>query len=144
MTESPTTSGAQSHTSCSTVCRTADCARTRSAMATSWCASRLPASEASAPLGIRMATVGVCSNESGIDSNRTRTAERYTENWYGGCSRIGRQGSRLLEEETDAAEVCDSDIGGEPGHAGRVFGVRYGPHHGSARTDRHRPTSEGF
>jgi len=43
----------------------------------------LPASDASAPLGIRIATVGVCSNESGIDSSRTRTAERYPKNWYG-------------------------------------------------------------
>src|SRR6185369_7660950 len=33
----------------------------------------LPASEDSAPLGIRMATVGMCSNESGIDSSRTFT-----------------------------------------------------------------------
>jgi len=31
----------------------------------------LPASDASAPFGIRMATVGMCSNESGIESSRT-------------------------------------------------------------------------
>jgi hypothetical protein len=40
-------------------------------MATAWWASTLPASEASAPFGMRMATGGVCSNESGIDSRRT-------------------------------------------------------------------------
>ena len=35
--------------------------------------SMLPASDASAPFGIRIATGGVCSNESGIDSSRTFT-----------------------------------------------------------------------
>src|SRR2546428_1316848 len=33
----------------------------------------LPASEASAPFGIRIATVGMCSNESGIESSRRFT-----------------------------------------------------------------------
>src|SRR5205085_9967206 len=39
-------------------------------MATRWCGSTLPASDASAPFGMRMATAGMCSNESGIDSKR--------------------------------------------------------------------------
>ena len=43
----------------------------RSAMATRWCGSTLPASDASAPFGMRIATGGMCSNESGIDSSRT-------------------------------------------------------------------------
>src|ERR1044071_8980024 len=54
--------------------RTEACARIRSAIATRWCGSRLPASDASAPLGIRTATVGVCSKESGIDRSRIRTS----------------------------------------------------------------------
>jgi hypothetical protein len=33
----------------------------------------LPASDASAPFGIRIASGGVCSNESGIDKSRTFT-----------------------------------------------------------------------
>ena len=37
-----------------------------------WCGSTLPASDASAPLGMRMATGAMCSNESGIDSRSTR------------------------------------------------------------------------
>jgi len=44
------------------------------------------------------ATVGVCSNESGIDSNRTRTAERYTK-LVRQMLQIGRQGLSLLEEK---------------------------------------------
>src|SRR5262245_50389226 len=43
----------------------------RSAIATRWCESTLPASDASAPFGIRIATGGMCSNESGIDSSST-------------------------------------------------------------------------
>ena len=38
----------------------------------------LPASEVSAPLGMRIAIAGVCSNESGIDISSTRTAENDT------------------------------------------------------------------
>src|SRR5262249_38994063 len=38
------------------------------------CPSTLAASDASAPFGIRIATVGMCSNESGIDRSRTRIA----------------------------------------------------------------------
>ena len=36
-----------------------------------WCGSTLPASDASAPFGIRIVTGGVCSNESGIERSRT-------------------------------------------------------------------------
>ena len=43
-------------------------------MATRWCGSMLPASEARAPFGIRIATGGMCSKESGIESSRTFTA----------------------------------------------------------------------
>ena len=75
ITDRPTTSGWSSRTSRSTVRRTDDCTRTRSATATWWCGSTLPASEASAPFGIRIASVGVCSNESGIDSSRICTRE---------------------------------------------------------------------
>src|SRR5207249_8235711 len=57
--------------SLSTVWRVLDCARTRSATATLWWSSTLPASDASAPFGIRIATGGMCSKESGIESRRT-------------------------------------------------------------------------
>ena len=39
-------------------------------MATSWWGSTFPANDASAPLGIRIASGGVCSNESGIEKRR--------------------------------------------------------------------------
>ena len=45
-------------------------------MATRWWGSTLPASDARAPFGIRIASTGVCSNESGIDSSRIRMALR--------------------------------------------------------------------
>src|SRR5215831_4952582 len=35
----------------------------------------LPASDVSAPFGMRMPTVGICSNESGIESSRTFTTD---------------------------------------------------------------------
>src|SRR3989442_6633051 len=63
-----------SRTSRSRVARTVDCTRMRSAMATRWCGSTLPANEARAPFGIRIATGGMCSKESGIESSRTFTA----------------------------------------------------------------------
>src|SRR5215813_5315099 len=69
MIESPTRSGSIVFTSSSTVVLTRSCARTRSATATWWCGSMFPASEASAPLGMRIQTVGVCSNESGMESS---------------------------------------------------------------------------
>src|SRR5262245_42369595 len=71
MTDKPTTSGWNDVTSCVTVCGTDFCARIRSATATLWCGSALPASEASAPFGIRIVSDGVCSNESGIEKSRT-------------------------------------------------------------------------
>src|SRR5580704_5438946 len=43
----------------------------RSAIATRWCGSTLAASDASAPFGMRIATGGMCSNESGIEKRRT-------------------------------------------------------------------------
>jgi hypothetical protein len=42
-------------------------------MATEWWGSRLPASDDSAPFGIRIATDGMCSEESGIENSRTFT-----------------------------------------------------------------------
>jgi hypothetical protein len=42
----------------------------RSPIVTQWCGSTLPASEASAPLGMRMPTGGMCSKESGMESSR--------------------------------------------------------------------------
>ena len=50
--------------------RTARWTRIRSATATRWCGSTLPASDVNAPFGIRIPTGGMCSNESGIESNR--------------------------------------------------------------------------
>ena len=50
---------------------TARWARMRSATATRWCGSTLPASEVKAPLGMRMATGAMCSKESGIERRRT-------------------------------------------------------------------------
>src|SRR5262245_1703600 len=70
MIDRPTRSGWRSRTSCSRVERTSRCTSTRSATATRWWASRLPASELRAPFGMRMPTVGMCSNESGIDARR--------------------------------------------------------------------------
>src|SRR5215510_736776 len=64
-------SGALVVTSSRTVCGTACWTSTRSAIATSWWASTLPASDASAPFGNRIAKDGVCSNESGIEKSRT-------------------------------------------------------------------------
>src|SRR5215475_3186432 len=64
-------SGAFAVTSSRTACGTARWTSTRSATATSWCASTLPASDASAPFGNRIAKDGVCSNESGIEKSRT-------------------------------------------------------------------------
>ena len=64
-------SGAFAVTSSRTVCGTACWTSTRSATATSWCASTLPASDASAPFGNRIAKDGVCSNESGVEKSRT-------------------------------------------------------------------------
>ena len=77
ITESPTTSGACSRTSRSTTARTCDWTSTRSATATEWWGSTLPASEVSAPFGIRMATVAMCSKESGMASRRTRMRGSY-------------------------------------------------------------------
>ncbi len=71
ITESPTTAGSRSRSSRSTVSLTRRSTSTRSATATSWCGSRLPASDDSAPLGMRIATDGMCSNESGIESSST-------------------------------------------------------------------------
>src|SRR5262245_54447789 len=71
MTDKPTTSGWNDVTRWVTVCGTDFCARIRSATATLWCGSALPASEASAPFGIRIVSDGVCSNESGIEKSRT-------------------------------------------------------------------------
>src|SRR5262249_9664441 len=70
MIDRPTRSGCRSRTSCSRVERTSRCTSTRSATATRWWASRLPASELRAPFGMRMPTVGMCSNEAGIDARR--------------------------------------------------------------------------
>src|SRR5262249_2927764 len=74
MTDRPTTSGSRSRTSRSTVSATRSWTRMRSATATEWCGSTLPAREVRAPLGIRMATGAMCSNESGIERRRTFTA----------------------------------------------------------------------
>src|SRR5258705_390586 len=70
MTDRPTTSGSTSSTSRATVDATEDVARMRSAIATLWCESTLPASDARAPFGMRIATAGMCSNASGIESSR--------------------------------------------------------------------------
>src|SRR5438105_12831270 len=59
----------------------------------------LPASEASAPLGMRIAIVGVCSKESGIEISSTRTAENDTPNLVRVMLQNLVAGSRLLEEE---------------------------------------------
>ena len=53
--------------------RTLCCTRIRSATATLWWGSTLPASEVRPPLGMRTATVGMCSNESGMASRSTFT-----------------------------------------------------------------------
>src|SRR5262245_41615809 len=74
ITERPTRSGATSRTRRSSVSRTRAWTRMRSATATRWRSSRLPAREVSAPLGMRIATGGMCSNQSGIDRSRTFTA----------------------------------------------------------------------
>src|SRR5262245_31442119 len=71
MTERPTRSGWIFFTRCSRVARTELWTNMRSATAIRWCGSTFPAREVSAPLGIRMLTVGVCSNESGIDRSST-------------------------------------------------------------------------
>src|SRR5262249_44044124 len=70
ITDSPTTSGSISRTSRSIVSRTRRCTRIRSATATRWWGSTFPASEVRAALGMRIAMDGMCSNESGIDSNK--------------------------------------------------------------------------
>ena len=69
MIESPTRSGSIVFISAVMVVRTRACARTRSVTATWWCGSTFPAREASAPLGMRIQTVGVCSKESGMESS---------------------------------------------------------------------------
>src|SRR6266853_724823 len=51
----------------------------RSAIETVCCESRLPASDASAPFGMRTAIGGMCSNASGIDSNSTFMGSRRAE-----------------------------------------------------------------
>ena len=71
MTLSPTTAGAVDCTSSSTVSRTRFWTRIKSATATSCSRSTFPASELSAPVGMRTVTGDMCSNESGIDSSRT-------------------------------------------------------------------------
>src|SRR5688572_3201826 len=71
ITDSPTTSGWSSRTSRSTVAITLDWTRMRSATATWWWGSTLPASEASAPFGMRTTIAGMCSKESGIDKRST-------------------------------------------------------------------------
>ena len=74
MTDSPTTCGLYCCISRSTVGTTRSCTRMRSATDTWWPGPALPASEASAPFGIRMVSAGVCSNESGIERRRTLIA----------------------------------------------------------------------
>src|SRR5437667_371102 len=59
MTERPTTSGCRSRTSRSTVPRTRPWARMRSATATRWWASTLPARDVSAPFGMRVVSAGM-------------------------------------------------------------------------------------
>ena len=71
MTDKPTTSGSSSRISRSMVWRTLCCTRIRSATATSWLGSTFPASDVRPPLGMRTATVGMCSNESGMASRST-------------------------------------------------------------------------
>ena len=76
MIDRPTTSGRSFATRSRTVPATSCWTRTRSATATWWCGSIFPASEVSAPFGIRMATGAMCSNESGIDSSSTCIVQR--------------------------------------------------------------------
>ncbi len=71
MIERPTTSGSHSAMRRRTVVSTERWARIRSATATRWCGSTLPASEVRAPFGMRTALAGMCSNESGMDISST-------------------------------------------------------------------------
>src|ERR1039458_10317000 len=68
--ERPTTSGSSSRTSRLTVSRTCGSTAIKAATATRCCGSTFPASDVSAPLGIRIACGGMCSKESGMESNR--------------------------------------------------------------------------
>src|SRR5687767_8209537 len=72
MIERPTTSGSNARIRRSTVAATRSWTRIRSAMPTVCPGPTLPASDASAPLGIRIVRAGVCSNESGMENRRTR------------------------------------------------------------------------
>jgi hypothetical protein len=76
----------------------------------------LPANDANAPFGIRTASVGVCSKESGIESNRIcterlcalRTAQRTAE----GIAQGTAQGTMTFS----AAEVCVYCVSPQNGH----------------------------
>ena len=71
----------------------------------------LPASDASAPFGIRIATGAMCSNESGIDSRSTRIGEAYN-----GCqpqmAQMHREGRAVV---TETAQQYITRIAGHVG-----------------------------
>src|SRR5262245_56403789 len=96
MIDNPTRSGRCCRTSRSTVERTRDWTRMRSATATWWWGSTLPASEVRAPFGMRMATAGMCSNESGIENSSTFIGSR--------PARSHQQGQGLLDQIGQCAD----------------------------------------
>jgi hypothetical protein len=84
----------------------------------------LPANDANAPFGMRTASVGVCSKESGIESNRIcterlcaqRTAQRTAEGIAQGTAQGIAQGTAQGTMTFSAAEVCVYCVSPQNGH----------------------------
>src|SRR5262245_22907029 len=121
MIDNPTRSGRCCRTSRSTVERTWDWTRTRSATATWWWGSTLPASEVRAPFGMRMATAGMCSNESGMENSSTfigSCPDRSRQQRQGLLDQIGERADELSAPRTVQRPV----IAGEREHHRRLDG----------------------